>query len=147
MTYTTSPEVIERTGIRPEDFDLEGEPDPDVALDDLLTRWGGHVKDLVDADRGRDFLAEAGGLLANVNGVVRFVALAAMANYVQLARTSRESAIIRVDEWRVAFEHKDRVLTPELRGVLARSFGSQGRFRMFVSHGHPGPEFDLDPDT
>lgn len=130
--YVTPDEVKEFTGSRFEDFNVANETE----LDELLTRWAGQVKDMIDRDRRRDFFAEAGEVLEAVPGVVRSVALRAMGNFVRLAINMRESGLVRLDEWRVGVDQEDQVLTRSLRRELRLSFGAKAssRVRGFVSH-------------
>lgn len=133
--YVTPSEVRAFNGVRPDDFGLAG----DAELDELLAGWARQVRDLIDRAARRDFATEAGdgAALDAVPGAVRSVALRAMNNYVALAQSARDSAFVRIDEWRVGVEQHDMVLTPALRRDLPgpRGKAALGRFGGRVVHG------------
>lgn len=125
--YTSPKDVRDGTGVQPADFLL---PDDD-ALDALLDRWAEQVKGLIDQHCNRDFLTEAGGDLDQVPQPVRSVAERAMMRLVGMARANRDSALVRIDEFRVTTDLVDEVLPASLRRDLPRA---APRFAGFVSH-------------
>ena len=128
--YVTVEQIVAATGVRPDDFKLDG----DEQLKELLVRWGGYVKSLIDENYSppRDFLKEADDVLDDVPGSVRSVAERAMARWVNIVRSHRDSALIRLDDWRVGIDLVDDVLPANLRRDLPRR---RRRFGGFASHG------------
>lgn len=134
MSYADATKLRAFRGTQPQDFDLQDEADPDQALNDLLDEWADHVKDLIDDAAGTDFLADAGGDLAQVPNAVKSVALRALSNYVTIAQQAREQTWVQLGEWRVGVERFDQVLTPSLLKDLPGASGTDS-FRMLVVSG------------
>lgn len=133
--YATAAELREWRRVTPEEFSLDGD-DPAAQLDALLNRWAAHVKSLIDEHYRppRDFLAEAGDDLDQVPGSVRSVALRALSNYVTMAQNARESAFVRMDEFRVSVDMHDAILTRGMRSELPGRKGTSA-LRGFAAHG------------
>ena len=70
MFYSTAQEVIEYTGVSPFDVGV----DDSEELKSLIESWLLEIKDIIDADRRRDFLQEADGDPASVRKLVHNVA-------------------------------------------------------------------------
>lgn len=116
--YSSAAEVISYTGVRPADFGLE----TDEALTSVIEGWLAQAKDLINADRNRDYSQEA-----TVPPGINNIALRLVANMVAQAQFRRETPIVRVDDFNVQMV-EDRVFTDGIRRDLARyPFKSQMR--------------------
>lgn len=135
--YTTPAQIREATGVTPDDFKLSTAQE----LDDLLDRWIEHVKGYIDDHAGVDFLDEAADVLDDVHPTIRGVAENAVSRIVQIVRSHRDAALIRLDEWRVGIDLVDEVLPRHMRDTIDRHMATRRRersqrgFRAFVAHG------------
>ena len=131
--YVTADELRKWRHITPAQFNVG----TDEELDQLLTAWSEHVKEIIDNSYRppRDFLDEAGGDLMKVPKSVRSVALRALSNYVTMAQNARESGYVRMDEFRVTVDMADAILTRAMRRELPRRYPGGLPFRGSVAHG------------
>ena len=113
MFYSTAQEVIEYTGVSPFDVGV----DDSEELKSLIESWLLEIKDIIDADRRRDFLQEADGDPASVRKLVHNVAKRMAANMVALAILRRETPIIKMDDFTVQLV-QDQVMTKDIRRDL-----------------------------
>ncbi len=121
--YSDASEVIEYTGLRPSDLDIEQVIDEeteevtktaDEALEELITGWLVQVKNLIDQDRNRDYHAEGA-----VPDGIHNIALRMTANMVAQAIMRRDTSIVRVDDFSVQMVD-DQIFTAAIRRDLAR---------------------------
>lgn len=131
--YVDLTEFIPAVGVRPGDFGL----DEDAELTELLDRWSSYVKGEIDDHCNRDFLEQAGGVLADVHPTIRSVGERALSRWVQQVRSHRDAALVRLDDWQVGINLVDEVLPQHLRDTLDRHLRSLRKhlFSGFVSHG------------
>lgn len=94
--YGTVADVKAWSGVVPRSLGLDGEEDPDAALDTLLEKWLTQVKAFIDADRGRAFEEGDSELPIIENISVRMAV-----NMVRMAELQRSGSVIRVDNYEV----------------------------------------------
>lgn len=112
--YSTAAEVIEYTGVRPEDLSKSDEQE----LITLIDGWLEEIKDIIDQDRRRNFLSEAGDDPTAVRPMVHNIAKRMAANTVALAVLRRDTPIIQLNDFSVQLV-EDKVLTKDIRRDLA----------------------------
>jgi len=129
MFYSTAQEVIEYTGVSPFDVGV----DDSEELKSLIESWLLEIKDIIDADRRRDFLQEADGDPASVRKLVHNVAKRMAANMVALAILRRETPIIKMDDFTVQLV-QDQVMTKDIRrdlNLIPRGISQRAPFRVW----------------
>lgn len=129
MFYSTAQEVIEYTGVSPFDVGV----DDSEELTSLIESWLLEIKDIIDADRRRDFLQEADGDPASVRKLVHNVAKRMAANMVALAILRRETPIIKMDDFTVQLV-QDQVMTKDIRrdlNLIPRGISQRAPFRVW----------------
>lgn len=109
--YSTPERVIQFTGCKPSDFGLATGDE----LADMLTGWLVEVKDLIDADRNRDYHEEPAGVPAGIH----HIALRMAANMVAQAMLRRETPVVRVDDFAVRMV-EDSVFTNAIKSDLSK---------------------------
>ena len=97
MFYSSFEEVKAVTGVTAAQLGFN----EDSELKTVVDGWMEQIKDLIDTDRNRDFLAEADNDIGKVPPLVHNVALRMGANMVNYARLQRETRFIRIDDWTV----------------------------------------------
>lgn len=112
--YSTAVDVIGATGVEPDDLSQADS----ASLTSLIEDWLLEIKDIIDADRKRDFLDEAGGDPLAVRKLVHNVAKRMASNMVALAVLRRDTSIVKMDDFSVQLV-SDRVLTEDVRRDLA----------------------------
>jgi len=120
--YSTPEKVISYTGVRPQDFYLEddGEKTAEEKLKEMIEGWLLQVKDLIDADRNRDYNKEVDeGKREKVPPGIENIALRMAANMVAQAQLRRETPIVRHDDYSVDMV-EDKVMTNAIKNDLAR---------------------------
>ena len=112
--YSTPGKVISYTGVRPQDFYLEDgeEKTAEEKLEELIEGWLLQIKDLIDADRGREYKEDIPPGIENI-------ALRMAANMVAQAQLRRETPIVRHDDYSVDMV-EDKVMTNAIKNDLAR---------------------------
>ena len=129
MFYSTAQEVIEYTGVSPFDVGV----DDSEELTSLIESWLLEIKDIIDADRRRDFLQEADGDPTSVRKLVHNVAKRMAANMVALAILRRETPIIKMDDFTVQLV-QDQVMTKDIRrdlNLIPRGISQRAPFRVW----------------
>lgn len=145
MYYSSPAEVKSYTGARASALGLDTEQE----LDELLEGWLVQIKSLIDIDRNRDFLVEAGGNPSAIPPLVHNVAMRAAANMYGFSQLRRETPVIRIDDYNVRVV-PDAVLTDDLKKDLRR-IRSRPTFRMSrvgdeFGLTQPGDVYELDDD-
>jgi len=133
MNYNTPEEVIQYTGIRPEDLYLqddieavEGSQTAEEKLNALIEQWLTQIKNLINQDRNRDYSAEA-----EVPPGIRNISLRMAANMVAQAQLRRETPIVKKDDFTISMV-EDKIFTPSIKSDLSR-FPFKPNFRLFYS--------------
>lgn len=126
--YSTVGDVLRYTGIKPKDLGFkDAEEEGGITADELLTAFIEarliEVKDLIDRDRNRDFHAEG-----DVPPGIHHIALRIMKNFLAHAVVSRETPIVRVDDFTIRMV-EDQVFTHAIRNDL-RTYPAKPRFRI-----------------
>lgn len=108
MAYCTADEVIQLTGIRPEQVRLEkGDTE---GLTSLLGKWIGYCKSLIDGFCHKTFDD-------NTPGGVAVVCLRMAANMVALSQTRKDTPLIKVNDWKVGIS-SSAIFTQDLKDDL-----------------------------
>lgn len=114
MSYTTTAAVIESSGIRPADLGFDTDPELEAFIDARLLE----IDDLINAYTGRNFADEVtAGTITSVPAGVVGVARDMGRNAVAVAVASRQTPIVRVDEWEVRIADP-RIFTPAHKEAL-----------------------------
>lgn len=122
--YSTAVSVIEYTGVRPKDLSC----DTSAELTTLVESWLLEIKSIIDSDRKRDFLSEAGGNVGLVPPLVHNVAKRMCSNMVALAVLRRDTPIVKLNDFAVQLV-SDQILTEEIKRDLSLiPRGSVGSF-------------------
>lgn len=111
--YSTPADVIQFTGLKPENVNLEDESDPTAALTSLVTKWLVQIKDIIDSYCHQTFGEED----KTVPGTVESVSLRMAANMAGQAVTRRDTPLIRVNEWKVQLT-SSAIFTDDLKSDL-----------------------------
>ena len=102
-------QVINFTGLKPKHLNLEKTDTP--ALEEIVTDWINQAEDLINVYTNRNYTDE------NVRPAVQNVCLRLTRNMVSLAIQSRDSPIIKVNDWTIATVPSD-IFTDELKDDL-----------------------------
>lgn len=130
--YSTPEEVIQYTGVRPQDFYLEDDdpeaPNPSTAeekLTSLIANWLVQIKDFIDRDRNRDYSASGKVVPPGIHNI----ALRAAANMVAQAQLRRETPIVKKDDFTISMV-EDKVFTASIKSDLSR-FPFRPNFKLY----------------
>ena len=114
--YSSPAEVIQFTGTRPEDFGLATVSE----LEALILPWLAQAKDLIDADRNRDYHAEVtAGRRASVPPGINNIAMRIVANMLAMAVLRRETPVVKAADFAVQMV-EDQVFTDSVKSDLRR---------------------------
>ncbi|MFW6242677.1 MAG: hypothetical protein ACOC2W_00800 [bacterium] len=116
MEYYSSPdEVIEYTGIQPNQLHLEddGVETADKKLEKLITKWLIQVKNWIDLDRNTDF-----SKMETIPPIINNIALRAASNMVAMALVRRDSPIVKSNDFNIQLI-TDRIFTDDIKNDLA----------------------------
>jgi hypothetical protein len=102
-------QVINFTGLKPKHLNLEKTDTP--ALEEIVTDWINQAEDLINVYTNRNYTDE------NVRPAVQNVCLRLTRNMVSLAIQSRDSPIIKVNDWTIATVPAD-IFTDKLKDDL-----------------------------
>lgn len=128
--YSTADEVIQYTGVHPQDIGLESYE----GLNRVIEGWLVQIKDIIDKDRNRDYHQEVEeGKRTEVPPGINHIAMRVCANVIAQATFRRESTIVQVDDYKVQMVD-DRVFTTSIRDDLKR-YPRKARFGMTVIGG------------
>lgn len=127
--YSTPAEVIQSTGIRPDDLGMESTQQLTTWIEARLKE----IKNLIDQDRNRDYAAEATAAGKPVPPGINGIALRMMSNHIGHANLRRTTPIIRVDDFSIKMV-EDQVFTTAIKNDLKR-YPKKPRFRFFVVTG------------
>ncbi|MDI6840438.1 MAG: hypothetical protein QMD71_06305 [bacterium] len=123
MEYYSSPEeVMQYTGVKPQDLGLEETEE----LIEVLEGWLVQIKDIIDQDRNRNYHQVEGGVPPGIN----HIAMRVCANVVAQASFRRESTIVQVDDYKVQMVD-DNIFTEPIMRDLSR-YPRKPRFGMMV---------------
>ena len=101
--------VIDFTGLKPQHLNLEKGDIP--ALEEIVEEWINQAQDLINVYTNRNYTD------SNVRPAVQNVCLRLTRNMVSLAIQSRDSPIIKVNDWTIATVPAD-IFTDELKDDL-----------------------------
>jgi hypothetical protein len=101
--------VIDFTGLKPQHLNLEKGDTP--ALEEIVEEWINQAQDLINVYTNRNYTDE------NVRPAVQNICLRLVRNMVSLAIQSRDSPIIKVNDWTIATVPAD-IFTDELKDDL-----------------------------
>jgi len=126
MPYSSSAEVIEYTGIKPEDLylkdDPDGTPDGETAqqkLEALIGRWLLQAKSFIDSNRNRDYEQEVqAGKRSEVPPGIHNVAMRIVANMIAQAAMRRDTTVVKVDDYSIQITD-DKIFTSAIQQDLA----------------------------
>jgi hypothetical protein len=125
--YSTVDEVIQYTGVHPQDLGLES----DEELKKVIEGWLVQIKDIIDQDRNRDYHQEVEeGKRTEVPPGIHHIAMRVCANVIAQATFRRESTIVQVDDYQVQMLD-DQIFTDAIKKDLAR-YPKKSRFGMMV---------------
>ncbi len=127
--YSTPADVIQSTGIRPDDLGME----TTQQLNTWITARLQEIKNLIDQDRNRDYAAEAETEGKEVPKGINGIALRMMSNHIGHANLRRTTPIIRVDDFTIKMI-EDQVFTTAIKNDLKR-YPKKPRFRFLVVTG------------
>jgi hypothetical protein len=121
--YSSIKEIIDYTGIEPEQIGKETAEE----LEEVLLGWLVQAKDLIDADRNRNFHKEVQqGVLDDVPPGINNIAMRMASNMVAIAIFRRDTGVVRLNEFEVKMV-KDSVFTSDIEKDLSRyAKGSSG---------------------
>jgi len=125
--YSTADEVIQYTGVHPQDLGLES----DEELKKVIEGWLVQIKDIIDQDRNRNYHQEVeDGKRTEVPPGINHIAMRVCANVIAQATFRRESTIVQVDDYQVQMLD-DQIFTDAIKKDLAR-YPKKSRFGMMV---------------
>ena len=114
--YSSADEVIQYTGVQPQDLGLESYE----GLHRVIEGWLVQIKDIIDQDRNRDYHQEVEeGKRTEVPPGINHIAMRVCANVVAQATFRRESTIVQVDDYKIQMVD-DRVFTDAIKKDLSR---------------------------
>lgn len=124
LFYSTAEDVISESGVKPEDFDLFDDPEPEeggpegqTASEKLVVKIEGWLKeatDLINQDRNRDYRTEE-IVPPGIHRIARDLAC----NLVARSIFRRQNPIVRVGEFAIRLPD-DTVFTKSIREELSR---------------------------
>lgn len=123
--YSTPEDVISYTGIKPEDLGMDTESELKIFIVKRLIE----IKDIIDHDRKRDYHAEAEESGTQVPPGIVHIALRIAKNFISHAVLSRETPIIRIDDFTIR-SVEDKVMTRAITEDLKR-FPLKKRIKFF----------------
>ena len=125
--YSTADEVIQYTGVHPQDLGLES----DEELKKVIEGWLVQIKDIIDQDRNRNYHQEVeDGKRTEVPPGINHIAMRVCANVIAQATFRRESTIVQVDDYQVQMLD-DQIFTDAIKKDLAR-YPKKSRFGTMV---------------
>jgi len=125
--YSNADEVIQYTGVQPQDLGLESYE----GLNRVIEGWLVQIKDIIDKDRNRDYHQEMEeGKRTEVPPGIHHIAMRVCANVVAQATFRRESTIVQVDDYKVQMVD-DQVFTDAIKKDLSR-YPKKPSFGMMV---------------
>ena len=125
--YSTPEEVMQYTGIKPQDLGLG----IDEELKQVIEGWLIQIKDIIDQDRNRDYHQEVEeGKRTEVPPGIHHIAMRVCANVIAQAAFRRESTIVQVDDYKVQMVD-DQIFTEPIMRDLSR-YPRKPRFGMMV---------------
>jgi hypothetical protein len=95
--YCTAREVIILTGVKPSSVKLDKEPDPDTALETLITDWIKQSMALIDSYCHRTFTETE----TTSWYVVRSVCQRMTTNMVAFTQARKDTPLVKVNDWKV----------------------------------------------
>jgi len=114
--YSTADEVIQYTGVHPQDLGLESYE----GLNRVIEGWLVQIKDIIDKDRNRDYHQEVEeGKRTEVPPGIHHIAMRICANVIAQATFRRESTIVQVDDYKVQMLD-DQIFTDAIKKDLSR---------------------------
>lgn len=132
--YSSVKDVLEYTGVRPEDLGIKDfvPPDEEKTADEKLEEFIEarlvEIKNLIDVDRNRDYHSEVdSGRRDEIPPGIHHIALRIMKNLLGQAVVSRSTPIVRVDDFTIKMV-EDQVFTKAIREDL-RVYLAKPRFR------------------
>lgn len=125
--YSSVDEVIQYTGVRPEDFGVDA-----PELISTLTKWLEEATDLINQDRGRDYEAEG-----QVPSGIHHIAKRIVGNMVSVVMVRRESPVVKYNDWNINLV-KDDVFTSAIKKDL-KMYPRKARFGIMAVG-----EYDVD---
>ncbi len=125
--YSSVEEVINYTGVRPEDFGMDA-----PELFSTIQGWLEEATSLINQDRQRDYEAEG-----NVPDGIHSIAKRIVGNMVSIAMVRRESPVVKIGDWSVNLV-KDDVFTSAIKKDL-KMYPKKAKFSINVVG-----EYDVD---
>lgn len=113
--YSTVKDAIQSTGVRKDDLGFTTDEDLAEWIEARLVE----IKDLIDADRRRDYHAEEEQLGKEIPPGIHGIALRMMGNHIAYVVLKRTTPIIRVDEFSIKLV-EDQIFTSAIKTALRR---------------------------
>jgi len=117
--YSSVTQVINYTGIRPEDLGLE----TSCELEVIIHGWLVDIKNFIDEDRNRDYYIE-NKIPSGINNIT----LRICANMIAQSQLRRDTPLVKIDDFNIQMV-EDKIFTEAIRRDLSR-FPAKPRFRM-----------------